>query len=172
MQALRICRIAVDTAGVPEDAEPVPTAGGERVSITILPRSDSSPDSSPTTSPTQTTNENTTDTQKPSKEKQASPTSETETEKPRPRDPLRMFGILVPQALRTAQTEAVKMVGDVVPKLVQLDLQMRELEIEIRRGRKRKAKAEALEVKMRDEGSVRGGAAGEEPGGMVEGLKV
>ena len=56
--------------------------------------------------------------------------------------PIKMFGILVPQALRQAQTQAVGLVQDVVPKLVELNLEMGNLEVEIRRKRKYKAKAE------------------------------
>jgi len=63
----------------------------------------------------------------------------------RSRDPIRMFGILAPRALRRAQGGAVKMVEDVVPRLVSLDAEMKEVEIGIRRARKRRAKAEALE---------------------------
>jgi hypothetical protein len=56
-----------------------------------------------------------------------------------PKDPLRMFGILIPQALRLAQGGAIKMVEEIVPKLV------KEVEIKIRRARKFRAKAEAAE---------------------------
>jgi hypothetical protein len=67
--------------------------------------------------------------------------------KQKPKDPLRMFGILTPQSLRAAQGEAVKMVEGIVPKLVSIDAQMKEVEIKIRRARKYRAKAEALEKK-------------------------
>ena len=63
----------------------------------------------------------------------------------KPKDPLRMFGILTPQALRLAQGVAIKMVEEIVPKLVQLDAEMKEVEIKIRRARKFRAKAEAAE---------------------------
>jgi hypothetical protein len=63
----------------------------------------------------------------------------------KPKDPLRMFGILTPQALRLAQGGAIKMVEDIVPKLVQVDAEMKEVEIKIRRARKFRAKAEAAE---------------------------
>lgn len=61
------------------------------------------------------------------------------------KDPLRMFGILTPQALRLAQGGAIKMVEEIVPKLVQVDAEMKEVEIKIRRARKFRAKAEAAE---------------------------
>jgi len=60
-------------------------------------------------------------------------------EKHRP-DPIYMFGVLVPQALRQAQGSFVKAVVGSVPRLVELDGEMRELEIEIRRTRKMLAK--------------------------------
>jgi hypothetical protein len=56
-----------------------------------------------------------------------------------------MFGILTPQALRLAQGGAIKMAEDVVPKLVSIDAEMKEVEIKIRRARKQRAKVEALE---------------------------
>jgi hypothetical protein len=55
-----------------------------------------------------------------------------------------MFGILTPQALRIAQGRAVKMVEDIIPQLVSVNAEMKEVEIQIRRARKHKAKAEAL----------------------------
>jgi hypothetical protein len=63
-----------------------------------------------------------------------------------PKDPMRMFGILVPQALRLAQGEAVKFVEKLVPRIVSVDMELKNVEIEIRRKRKYKAKAEALEM--------------------------
>ena len=62
----------------------------------------------------------------------------------RQKDPIRMFGILTPQALRLAQKEAIQMVEDIVPKLVSIDAEMKEVEIKIRRARKHRAKAEAF----------------------------
>jgi hypothetical protein len=58
-------------------------------------------------------------------------------------DPLRQFGVLVPQALRLAQSEAEKMVMEIVPQLVSVDQEMREVEIQVRRARKYTAKAES-----------------------------
>ncbi|KAE9367388.1 hypothetical protein N431DRAFT_486513 [Stipitochalara longipes BDJ] len=63
----------------------------------------------------------------------------------KPKDPIRMFGILTPQALRLAQGGGIKMVEDIVPKLVSIDAEMKEVEIKIRRARKHRAKAGALE---------------------------
>ncbi|RDW65302.1 hypothetical protein BP5796_09994 [Coleophoma crateriformis] len=66
----------------------------------------------------------------------------------RKKDPIRMFGILTPQSLRVAQSDAIKAVEDIIPKLLSTDAEMKEVEIKIRRGRKRKAKAEAAEAKQ------------------------
>jgi coiled-coil domain-containing protein 115 len=63
----------------------------------------------------------------------------------KPKNPIRMFGILTPQALRLAQGGAIKMVEEIVPKLVEVDIEMKEVEIKIRRARKYRAKAEAAE---------------------------
>jgi hypothetical protein len=63
-------------------------------------------------------------------------------ERKKPRDPLRMFGLMTPQALRLAQGESVTNVQDIVPKLVEVDAKMKELEIRIRRARKWMGKAE------------------------------
>ncbi|OAA71381.1 hypothetical protein ISF_01932 [Cordyceps fumosorosea ARSEF 2679] len=57
------------------------------------------------------------------------------------KNPLRWFGVLVPQALRDAQTEAVRTVEDVVPRLASVQAEMAHVEIEVRRARKRRAKA-------------------------------
>lgn len=61
----------------------------------------------------------------------------------KPKDPIRMFGILVPQALRTAQSESINAVETIIPRLATVNKQMEALEIEIRRKRKHRAKAEA-----------------------------
>ncbi|XWW93513.1 hypothetical protein V2A60_001446 [Cordyceps javanica] len=57
------------------------------------------------------------------------------------RDPIRWFGVLVPQALRDAQRESVRTVEDVIPRLVSVQAEMAHVEIEVRRARKRRAKA-------------------------------
>jgi hypothetical protein len=74
------------------------------------------------------------------------------------RDPLRMFGILTPQSLRAAQKEAVEMVEGIIPRLVSIDAQMKEVEIQVRRARKWRGKAEGveIEVKGKEEG-LKGG---------------
>lgn len=57
------------------------------------------------------------------------------------RDPLRWFGLLSPPALRAAQAGSVRLVEDVVPKLVSVAAEMAAVEIEVGRARKRRAKA-------------------------------
>lgn len=62
---------------------------------------------------------------------------------PPPKDPIRWFGLLTPLALRQTQASAVDAVERVIPRLVTVDAEMRQVEIEVRRARKRRAKAEA-----------------------------
>ena len=59
----------------------------------------------------------------------------------RSKDPIRMFGILVPQALRQGQSQAILLVEDIVPELVNVNQEMERVEIEIRRKRKHRAKS-------------------------------
>lgn len=51
-------------------------------------------------------------------------------------DPLRWFGVFVPQALRTSQKHFTESVEVIVSELSSIDSHMRALEIEIRRTRK------------------------------------
>ncbi|KAJ8123260.1 hypothetical protein ONZ43_g748 [Nemania bipapillata] len=62
---------------------------------------------------------------------------------PKRDDPLRWFGLLTPAPLRQAQTQSIRAVEHVIPRLASVDAEMREVEIEVRRARKRRAKAEA-----------------------------
>ena len=57
------------------------------------------------------------------------------------RDPLNWFGILVPPALRTSQSNFKDAVADLIPALASISKEMSEVEIEIRRARKRIRKA-------------------------------
>ena len=52
-----------------------------------------------------------------------------------------MFGILLPTPLRNAAAESSGLVRDLVPRIIETDMQMREMEIQIRRGRKGLRKA-------------------------------
>ncbi|TEY57539.1 hypothetical protein BOTCAL_0214g00010 [Botryotinia calthae] len=57
------------------------------------------------------------------------------------KDPLRMFGLFTPQALKDTKEDSIKMM-DVIPKLVNTEKAMEDLEIRIRRARKYRGKAE------------------------------
>ncbi|KAI9641594.1 hypothetical protein NHQ30_010407 [Ciborinia camelliae] len=57
------------------------------------------------------------------------------------RDPLLMFGLFTPQALKDTKRDSIKIM-DVIPKLVTTDKAMEDLEIRIRRTRKYRVKAE------------------------------
>lgn len=46
-------------------------------------------------------------------------------------DPIRMFGILIPPQLRRAQVDSIKMVEEVIPKLVGLTARMSDVEAKI-----------------------------------------
>lgn len=63
------------------------------------------------------------------------------------RDPLTWFGLLTPMPLRSAQSHAVRAVGEMIPRLVSINLEMNELEIRVRRAKKRRAKAKVAENK-------------------------
>jgi hypothetical protein len=58
-------------------------------------------------------------------------------------DPLRWFGIFTPMPLRTAQTQSIEAVEQVIPQLVTISHKMLDLEIEVRRARKKRSKAQA-----------------------------
>jgi len=61
-------------------------------------------------------------------------------------DPIRMFAVLPPPTLRSAQKDAVNMVST-IPKLVSVDQEMKEIEIRIRRARKYKLREEETKAK-------------------------
>ena len=85
-------------------------------------------------------------------EKQDASVEEKEEGKRVARDPLRMFGLLTPSALKEAQRGSIKVVEGVVSKLVTIDAEMKQAEIRIRRARKWKAKAEAKEDSIGEKG--------------------
>ncbi|RFU23698.1 hypothetical protein B7463_g12637, partial [Scytalidium lignicola] len=66
---------------------------------------------------------------------------------PKRKDPLHMFGILTPQPLRMAQSQSIGIVENIIPRIVTIDTEMKEVEIKIRRARKKRAKAKAVEEK-------------------------
>ncbi|KAK0385815.1 hypothetical protein NLU13_6992 [Sarocladium strictum] len=74
------------------------------------------------------------------------------------KDPLRWFGLLTPQSLRTAQASSIEAVSVVIPRLATLNQEMINVEIQVRRARKKRAKAEA--------------AAGKEPVAAGSGIKA
>ena len=92
----------------------------------------------------------------PEKEKLSADPEDSEKTKTAPKDPLRMFGLLTPPSLRLAQAESIKSVEEVVPRLVSIDAEMKEVEIRIRRARKWKAKAQAQEEKAADKSGEQG----------------
>ncbi|KAI0999421.1 hypothetical protein K3495_g8774 [Podosphaera aphanis] len=59
------------------------------------------------------------------------------------RNPMNMFGILVPKELRLAQEASIKIVQDIIPYILTLDAEMKQLEIKIRRERKQRIKITA-----------------------------
>ncbi|KAF4997713.1 hypothetical protein FGRMN_3658 [Fusarium graminum] len=63
------------------------------------------------------------------------------------KNPLHWFGLFAPMPLRTAQTQSLQAVEDIIPRLVSVNAEMLNVEIEVRRARKRRAKAEAVEKK-------------------------
>lgn len=65
-------------------------------------------------------------------------------------NPLRWFGVLVPQALRDAQGHAVRAVEDLIPRVVSVEAEMAAVEIEVRRARKKRAKAAAAAAAHRN----------------------
>ncbi|MCJ1344037.1 hypothetical protein MMC31_002237 [Peltigera leucophlebia] len=69
-------------------------------------------------------------------------TSKQTTSPPPSCDPLNWFGILVPSALRRTQTSFKAVVEEIVPRIVTVDREMRQLEIEVRRTRKKLLQAE------------------------------
>lgn len=63
------------------------------------------------------------------------------------KNPIRWFGVLVPQALREAQSQSIKVAEDIIPRLVSVEAEMAHVEIEVRRARKKRAKATEADKK-------------------------
>ncbi|KAH6664870.1 hypothetical protein B0J14DRAFT_493083 [Halenospora varia] len=61
------------------------------------------------------------------------------------KDPILMFGIFSPPELKAAQTNAIGMAEDIIPQLLTIDEEMKDLEIKIRRAKKYCAKEQAKE---------------------------
>ncbi len=86
------------------------------------------------------------------------------------RDPIRMFGLLTPPALRQAQASSKNLVSIVVD-ISNVDKEMRGVEIEVRRARKRKVKGEKdgdVTGKAKNEVVGENGLEGERGGDKVE----
>lgn len=62
------------------------------------------------------------------------------------KDPLRWFGLVMPMALRQAQSQAIESVEKVIPRLASVSAEMAGIEIQVRRARKKRAKASAEAV--------------------------
>ncbi|CAM1502871.1 Fc.00g076470.m01.CDS01 [Cosmosporella sp. VM-42] len=88
----------------------------------------------------------------PSEQAEKEATDETAAKKRRKlKNPIHWFGLFAPMPLRTAQTQSIQAVEQIIPRLVSVNTEMLSLEIEIRRARKRRAKAEAAAGKMKEE---------------------
>ena len=141
MQASRLCRVTT----VPETGTPLITTSTVGSNEEILSPIDDEEgqglrEEKPLTTSTEKEATNGKDTER--------KVEETKTTIPKPKDPIRMFGILTPPSLRIAQSKAVETVENIIPKLVSIDAELKDLEIRIRRARKHKAKAEAMKTKQ------------------------
>ncbi|KAI0862620.1 hypothetical protein F4860DRAFT_471217 [Xylaria cubensis] len=67
-------------------------------------------------------------------------------------DPIRWFGLLTPVPLRQAQTQSIRVIEHVIPRLASVNVEMAEVEIEVRRARKRRAKAAAAAIRLSQQG--------------------
>lgn len=74
----------------------------------------------------------------------------------KPDDPLRWFGLLTPQPLRTAQTKSIEAVEHVIPRMVSVSTEMVNLEIQVQRARKKRAKAAEKKAKAAAAGEANG----------------
>lgn len=66
------------------------------------------------------------------------------------KNPIHWFGLFAPMPLRTAQTQSIQAVEQIIPRLVSVNAEMLNVEIEVRRARKRRAKAVAAAEKNKD----------------------
>ncbi|KAM0436155.1 hypothetical protein ACHAPT_003047 [Fusarium lateritium] len=81
--------------------------------------------------------------EEPEHEAEKDSTRESSQKKPKNWNPLHWYGIFAPMPLRTAQTQSIQAVEQIIPRLVTVNAEMLSVEIEVRRARKRRAKAEA-----------------------------
>ncbi|WQF76010.1 hypothetical protein CDEST_01024 [Colletotrichum destructivum] len=153
MRASRVLAVSVDGRNVPRfkivqpaDAvtEPKATGTNEARGRKDKGRSRSDADEAPDYAAGEATSA---DEVKDEKESNGEEVEKTKKQKKGNSDPLRWFGILAPLPLRQAQTLSVHIVEDVIPRLVSVDAEMKDVEIEVRRARKRRAKTEAASKK-------------------------
>ena len=90
----------------------------------------------------------------PTEQAERAATDESTTKKRKMKNPIHWFGLFAPMPLRTAQTQSIQTVEQIIPKLVSVNAEMLTVEIEVRRARKRRAKAEALAEKKKEETST------------------
>ncbi|KAM7205051.1 hypothetical protein V8F33_001292 [Rhypophila sp. PSN 637] len=123
MQALR--RVVIQPAGGIEN-------GSGSFSFEVVNQDSFSPDGSGVVQKKEDAKEG-------AEEEKEKPASKT----PKSTDPLRWFGFFTPQPLRQAQTQAIKAVEEIIPRLVTVNMAMAEVELEVRRARKKRTKAAA-----------------------------
>ncbi|KAI3336723.1 hypothetical protein HD806DRAFT_15819 [Xylariaceae sp. AK1471] len=132
---------------VEEESATKHTAAANRSTNTEA-RSAPTPTPTPTPAPTKSVEKNATATATAtiSKKSPSSSRNGTTTTAQNQRDPLRWFGLLTPMPLRQVQTQSIRAVEHVIPRLASVNAEMAEVEIEVRRARKRRAKAEAATI--------------------------
>ncbi|KAK5989068.1 putative MFS-type transporter C18.02 [Cladobotryum mycophilum] len=84
-------------------------------------------------------------------------------------NPLHWYGLFAPPALRTAQTQSIQAVEQVIPRLVSVSAEMSGIEIEVRRARKRRAKAAVVAEK---ETAVIAAAEAEAAAALLDGMAL
>lgn len=126
MQALRLLDVSVDEQSVPS------------FTIVEAPKEEGEATKEKDTEKTDDVAEE----QEPS-EAQTEKTKAKEKKQKKVKNPIHWFGLFAPMPLRTAQTQSIQAVEEIIPRLVSVNAEMLNVEIEVRRARKRRAKAEA-----------------------------
>ncbi|KXH30881.1 hypothetical protein CSIM01_01475 [Colletotrichum simmondsii] len=153
MRASRTLEVAVDDRGVPrfevvkvvEGADVVTEPKTESTEATAAAaKKNDDVDEAPSVEPEGVASVGGGQTEKEAEKKDEAENEKEKTkQKKKSNDPLRWFGILAPMPLRQAQSLSVQAVQDIIPRLVSVDAEMKDIEIEVRRARKRRAKAAA-----------------------------
>ncbi|KAF4782731.1 hypothetical protein HER10_EVM0002334 [Colletotrichum scovillei] len=163
MRASRTLEVAVDDTGVPHfevvkvaeggDAVTDPKTEATEAAAATATKNDDV-DEAPSVEPEGVASVGGGQTEKEAEEKDEAENEKEKTKqkkkKKKSNDPLRWFGILAPMPLRQAQSLSVQAMQDIIPRLVSVDAEMKDIEIEVRRARKRRAKAEAAALKSHD----------------------